>query len=163
MTGLGMRQAVHNFPVDDDACANAGSNGEVHQRFQPLIFRYPGKLSKGRRVNVQVESHGYIELLANGPEDIRIAPAGFGSCGDAAVAWGGRVQVQWAKGGQADGGQLVFLEKGDYPIHCFMRCCGWEADLVNDFIRPCAHRTDELGPAAFHAAVEFFHMVLLFM
>jgi len=84
MADLRMHQSVNRHPIDQDATADSGADGEVHEAVD--VSRHPpAVLGQGRRVDVGIETDGAGEFPCESARNIGAAPSGLWGLPDETV------------------------------------------------------------------------------
>src|SRR5882762_9754826 len=101
MPDLRMHQPVNRHTVDQDATADSGADGEVHEGVD-VSRRPPAMLGQGGRVDVGIETDRAGEFPRESARNIGAAPSRLRRLADETVLSGGLVELHRTERADAD-------------------------------------------------------------
>ena len=151
MPYFGMHQPMHRTPMVDDAAANAGADGDVHQARESPSGA-PAQFGERRCVHVRIETERAAESALQGSQQIGVLPAGFRGARDEPVLRRVAAQIDRAECGQAERpnttvARLGAGEEAHYRRQRGRRTLRLDARLRHDPAVTVAHGADEFRAA----------------
>ena len=151
MTDLGVEQTVQQLAIDENPATDSGANGDVNERIDALPCS-PEVFSEHGGVHIRVPGDGDVVAIMQLGHDVGELPAGLGRGGDVAVRLAVFVEIDRAKGANANGGDGAVFRLGhgqetvDARQRVFRRCRRNTNDVTH-IVRAGADCADELGAA----------------